>query len=118
MAKEEISAVGVMGSTVSYQEAGAGSRPSAALQAPAFGPRDLLVRPLPAIVARRLCQEIHYLHSYPGAALINLGIFRGNRLMVDRASSARFLNPPLTVEWRPPALLNNPPLTADAVSNA
>ena len=74
-------AAGVTGSTVSYQETGAGSRPSAALQVPAFGPKDLLVGSLPSIVARRLCEEKHYLHSYPGAALLNLGIFCGNSLM-------------------------------------
>ena len=71
----------VIGSTVSFQETGAGSSPSAALQVPQFGPKDLLVRPLPPIVARRLCEENHYLHSYPGAALLNLGIFCGKSLM-------------------------------------
>ncbi len=76
-----MSSAGVIGSTVSYQETGASSIPSAALQVPAFGPRDLLVRPLPAIVAWRACQEKHFLQSYPGAALLNLGIFCGNNLM-------------------------------------
>ncbi len=79
--KDIMGAAGVTGSTVSFQETGAGSTPSAALQVPVFGPKDLLIRPLPAIVARRLCEEKHYLHSYPGAALLNLGIFCGNSLM-------------------------------------
>ncbi len=74
-------AAGVMGSMVSVQETGAGSSPSAALQVPPFGPKDLLVKPLTTIVARRLCEERHYLHSYPGAALLNLGIFCSNYLM-------------------------------------
>ena len=73
-------AAGVTGSAVSNQETGAGSTPNAALQVPAFGPKDLVVKPLPATVARRLCEEKHYLHSYPGASLLNLGIFCGNSL--------------------------------------
>jgi len=79
--KELNGAAGVTGSTVSYQETGAGSIPSAALQVPAFGPKDLLVKPVPSIVARRHCEEKHYLHSYPGGALLNFGIFCGNSLM-------------------------------------
>ncbi len=79
--RQLLGAAGVIGSTVSYQETGAGSRPSAALQVPAFGPKDMLVKSLPSIVARRLCEEKHYLHSYPGAALLNLGIFCGASLM-------------------------------------
>jgi len=79
--KDIIGAAGVTGSTVSYQETGAGSSPSAALQVPAFGPKDLLVRSLPAVVARQICENKHYLHSYPGAALLNLGIFCGSSLM-------------------------------------
>ncbi len=79
--KDLLGAAGENGSTVSSQETGAGSIPSAALQVPALGPKDLLVKPLPTMVARRLCEEKHYLRSYPGAALLNLGIFCGNSLM-------------------------------------
>ena len=79
--KDIIGAAGVTGSTVSSQGTGAGSRPSAALQIPTYGPKDLLVGSLPARVARRLCEEKHYLKSYPAGSLVNVGIFANHTLV-------------------------------------
>jgi hypothetical protein len=75
------SAAGVSGSTASHQEAGAGSRPSAALQAHGFTPKELVVKPMTAAVARRVCEARHYLHSYPGGAILNFGVFVENSLL-------------------------------------
>ncbi len=69
----------VMVSTVPVHGAGAGSIPSAALQT--FGPRDILVRPIPNVMARKLCESRHYLRSYPGGSLFNFGIFAGFSLL-------------------------------------
>jgi hypothetical protein len=74
------SAAGVTGSTVPHQEAGTGSRPSAALQS-TFGARELEVKPVTATVARRVCEARHYLHTYPGGAVLNFGVFVGNLML-------------------------------------
>ena len=76
-----MSAAGVTGSTASPQEAGAGSSPSAALQVPRFGAKELTVKPVSARTARQVCEAKHYLHSYPGGALLNFGVFVGNLLL-------------------------------------
>ena len=76
-----MSAAGVAGSTASPQEAGAGSSPSAALQVPRFGAKELTVKPVSARTARQVCEAKHYLHSYPGGALLNFGVFVGNLLL-------------------------------------
>lgn len=76
-----LSVAGVTGSTASNQEAGAGSRPSAALQTSTFGPKDLMVKPLPSKAARQICEARHYLRSYPGGALLNLGVFVGKQIL-------------------------------------
>jgi hypothetical protein len=78
---DELCVAGVTGSTVSHQEAGTGSRPSATLPALAFSPKELEVKPIPGKVARKLCKERHYLHSYPGGALLNFGVFVGHLLL-------------------------------------
>jgi hypothetical protein len=40
-----------------------------------------VVKPIPARAARQLCEEKHYLHSFPGGALLNFGMFIGQRLL-------------------------------------
>ncbi len=72
-------AAGVMMSTAPIQGAGRGSNPTAALQT--FNPKDILIRPIPGVTARKLCQARHYLKSYPGGSLLNFGIFVGSRLL-------------------------------------
>lgn len=72
---------GVIGSTALVQVAGAGSKPSAALQVPPFGPKDLVVQPVSATIARRLSEAKHYLGSYPGGASLNFGVFVGTHLL-------------------------------------
>jgi hypothetical protein len=81
LSRNSISAAGVNGSTVPIQGTEAGSNPSAALQTNTFGPKDLVVRPVSAKVARQLCEEKHYLHSFPGGALLNFGVFVGQQLL-------------------------------------
>ncbi len=77
-----MSAAGVPGSTAPVQGAGPGATPRAALQTPAtFGPKDLVVRPVPHSVARQVCEGRHYLRSYPGGALISFGVFVGSWLL-------------------------------------
>ena len=44
-------------------------------------PRDLSVRPIDTKTARLICEKHHYLHSYPGGALLNFGIFAGHALV-------------------------------------
>ena len=69
-----MSAGGVMASTASYQEAAAGSIPSPAL-------RSLIVQPIPFVLARKLLEKEHYLHSYPGGTKLAFGVFVGTRLL-------------------------------------
>ena len=69
-----ISAAGVMVSTVPVQGAGAGSTPSAALH-------SLRVMPIPILLAKRLLEREHYLHSLPGGTMLSFGVFAGTRLM-------------------------------------
>lgn len=64
-----------------YQRAGGGAKPTPALQSPAlFRAKNLVVRGIPTRVASEVCCSYHYLHSYPGGSLINLGVFAGARL--------------------------------------
>ncbi len=76
-----MSAASVTGSTVPNQGTGAGSIPSAAPQTGSFSPKDLVVRSIPPWAARQVCEASHYLHSYPGGALLNFGIFVCNLLL-------------------------------------
>ncbi len=69
------------GSTAPAHGAGAGSSPSAALQVPLFGAKELTVKPVPARAARQVCQANHYLGNYPGGALLNFAVFVGNLLL-------------------------------------
>jgi len=69
-----MSAASVTASTVPVQGAGPGSNPRAALQ-------HLLVRPVPMLVAKKLLEREHYLHSLPGDTKFAFGVFTGQRLM-------------------------------------
>lgn len=77
-----MSAAGVNRSTTSVQGVGPGSIPRAALHsAIPWGPRDITIRSIPARVAKEICVAHHYLGSYPGAAILNFGIFVGKHLL-------------------------------------
>ena len=77
-----IGAASVAGGTAPVQGAGAGSTPSAALHtSPTFRPKDLDIRPVSSVAARRVCQHNHYLRSYPGGAILNFGIFADSSLL-------------------------------------
>jgi hypothetical protein len=41
----------------------------------------LVVQTVPAKVARQLCKEKHYLHSFPGGALLSFGVFVDRRIL-------------------------------------
>ena len=75
------SAVSVEASTASVLEARPGASPRAALHETQFGPKDVLVHPLPTRVARDMCRRHHYLGSYPGGAVLNFGISVTNMLL-------------------------------------
>ena len=75
-------AASVTGSTALAHGAGSGSIPRAALQSSeAFGPKDLMIKPVSPRVARTMCETHHYLMSYPGGTLFNLGVFVGHALL-------------------------------------
>jgi hypothetical protein len=69
-----MSAAGVTGSMASFQGAGAGSYPSAALH-------NLRVQPIPLITAKKLIEAKHYLHSVPGGTKLCFGTFLNNRFL-------------------------------------
>jgi hypothetical protein len=69
-----MSAGGVMVSTASVHEVGAGSIPSPALQ-------SIIVRPIPQAVAKKIIVKNHYLHSLPGCTKLCFGVFSCNRLL-------------------------------------
>jgi hypothetical protein len=68
-----MSAAGVTVSTVSNQEERRGSNPTAALQ-------PMSIKPVPFVVAKRLIEKHHYLHSFPGGTKLAFGIFVADRL--------------------------------------
>ena len=76
---DKSSAVNVRVCIPSFREERAGSSPSTALQT--FNPKDIFIRPIPGVTARKLCQSRHYLKSYPGGSLLNFGVFVGPRLL-------------------------------------
>jgi hypothetical protein len=71
-----MSAASVMVSTASVHEERRGSNPTAALQA-------LVVKPVPFVVAKRIIEKNHYLHSFPGGTKLAFGV-----LVVDRLQGA------------------------------
>jgi hypothetical protein len=68
-----MSAASVMVSTASIHEERRGSNPTAALQ-------PMLVKPVPFVVAKRLIEKNHYLHTFPGGTKLAFGIFVDNHL--------------------------------------
>ena len=68
-----MSAVGVSVSPILSQRIGAGPTPSTAL-------RSLMLRPIPFIVAKKILEQNHYLHSLPGGTQLSMGVFGGNSL--------------------------------------
>ncbi len=48
---------------------------------PNIAPHNILVLPVPFIVARKLITEHHYLHSLPGGTMLTFGAFVNNRLL-------------------------------------
>jgi len=76
------SAASVMNSTVPVQGADPGSSPRAALQClPLHSAKDLVVRPIPSVVARQICERHHYLRSYPAGGLLNFGVLVGHQIL-------------------------------------
>ena len=74
MNKQAVSVAGVMGSIAPIQGEDRGSTPTAALH-------DLIVQPVPVVVAKILLEHEHYLHSLPGGTLLAFGVLLGRRLM-------------------------------------
>ncbi len=68
-----MSAASVMVSTSRFHREGRGPNPTAALQ-------SLLVKPVPFVVAKRLIERNHYLHTFPGGTKLTFGVFIDNRL--------------------------------------
>jgi hypothetical protein len=61
---------------------GGGATPTPALQSgQSFGPKGIIIRPIPHLAARRICEQWHYLKSYPGGSLLNFGVFVANSLL-------------------------------------
>jgi hypothetical protein len=42
---------------------------------------DLFLKPIPFLIARKLLEQRHYLHSFPGGTMLAIGIFLNNRLL-------------------------------------
>ena len=73
---------GVSAARPASQRAGGGATPTPVLQSSAFiEPRDLYVRPIDRNTARLICEKRHYLRSYPGGGLLNLGVFADHALV-------------------------------------
>jgi hypothetical protein len=69
-----IGAGGVADARPAFQQAGGGAIPTPALQ-------SFTVQPIPFVLARRLLEREHYLHSYPGGTDLAFGVFVSNRLL-------------------------------------
>ena len=67
------SAGGVAVARSDDHRAGGGSSPTSALH-------DMLVRPIPRVVAKELIVREHYLRSLPGGTQLTLGVFASGRL--------------------------------------
>ena len=77
-----MSAGSVVAARSANQRARGGAEPTSALQSSGYiEARDLFVRPIDSRIARSLCEIYHYLHSYPGGAILNFGIFAGHALV-------------------------------------
>jgi hypothetical protein len=77
-----MSAGGVAVARPASQQAGGGATPTPALHSsPIFGPKELEIKPISHRIARQICEERHYLGSYPGGSQLNFGVFVGNQLL-------------------------------------
>ncbi len=77
-----MSAAGVTESTAPILGDGPGSTPRAALHSQLrFTPKAIVIRPIPTMAAKDLCQRHHYSHSYPGGSLLNFGMFVETQLL-------------------------------------
>ena len=65
---------GVAAARSEDHRAGGGASPTPALQ-------QLMVKPVPVVLAGRLLEREHYLHSLPGGTRLSFGVFTGSRLM-------------------------------------
>ena len=68
------SAGGVRAARPVIQQAGGGSSPTSALH-------EIVVKPIPVSVARRIIEAHHYLHSLPAGTRLAFGVFLGPRLL-------------------------------------
>jgi hypothetical protein len=68
-----MSAGSVTAARSDFHRTGGGATPTLALQ-------SLVVRPIGFVVARRLLEREHYLHSYPGGTKLAFGAFLVPRL--------------------------------------
>ena len=69
-----VSAGGVAAARSDHHRTGGGASPTPALQ-------SLQVRPIPILVARRLMEKEHYLHSMPGGTHLAFGAFVNHSLL-------------------------------------
>jgi hypothetical protein len=69
-----MSAVSISAIAVSHPEKEAGPTPSTALQ-------QIVVRPIPFVVAREIIKKNHYLHSLPGGTKLTFGVFLADTLL-------------------------------------
>jgi len=72
--RKNTSAAGVNSSTVPTLGTGAGPNPSAALHA-------LRILPVPLLLAKKVLEHEHYLHSMPGGTMLTFGVYLKSRLM-------------------------------------
>lgn len=76
-----IGAEGVEAAHPANQRGRGGSIPTSALHGPLFPAKAMRLAMIPPRVAREVCERRHYLHTYPGAAILNFGIFVGASLL-------------------------------------
>jgi hypothetical protein len=69
-----MSAGGVAAARSEDHRTGGGATPTPALQ-------QLMVKPVPVVIARRLLEREHYLHSLPGGTRLAFGAFTVSRLL-------------------------------------
>jgi hypothetical protein len=69
-----MSAGGVTVARLAHQQAGGGATPTPALQ-------QIRVKPVPVVIARRLVEQWHYLHSLPGGTCLAFGVFLSRQLL-------------------------------------
>jgi hypothetical protein len=65
---------GVTVARLAHQQAGGGVIPTPVLQ-------QIQVKPVPVVIARRLIERWHYLHSLPGGTCLALGVFLISQLL-------------------------------------